>query len=389
MAMTAPPRALNRGRSARWGTGAQSRLGVDWRELDWIMLGAVILITALGLVMVYSSTRNLVGDPYYFVKRQAMSLVLGIVAFLVILRIDYRKFRDFSMLAYIMVIALLFLVVSPLGSSAKGAQAWFALPGGFQFQPSEVAKFLLIVALCGYVNEHRGDIDPWRITMILALALLPIGLVQLQPDLGTNMVFAAIVIGLLAVAGAKGRYLLVILLLAATGIFAVINLGLLKQYQIDRLTSVISPNTKTQTAAYNQDQSKKTIGAGGLTGAGLFRGKQTSLGYVPEQHTDFIYTAVGEELGFVGAASLLALFAIVMWRTWRTARLARDYYGTLVCSAVFAMFAFQIFENVGMTMGIMPVTGIPLPLMSYGGSSLIATFARLGLVTNVYARRFT
>ena len=390
MAMTAPPRSLNRGRS-RWGTpsASRARLGVDWRELDWVLLGAVIMITALGLVMVYSSTRNLVGDPYYFVKRQAVSLVIGVIAFLVILRIDYRKFRDFSMLAYIMVIGLLFVVVSPVGSSAKGAQAWIALPGGFQFQPSEITKFLLVVALCGYVNEHRGDMDPWRITMILALALLPIGLVQLQPDLGTNMVFAAIVVGLLAVAGAKGRYLLVILLLAATGIYAVVNLGLLKQYQIDRLTSVISPDTKTQTAAYNQDQSKKTIGAGGLTGAGLFQGKQTSLGYVPEQHTDFIYTAVGEELGFVGAASLLALFAVVMWRTWRTARLARDYYGTLVCSAVFAMFAFQIFENVGMTMGIMPVTGIPLPLMSYGGSSLIATLACLGLVSNVYARRFT
>jgi rod shape determining protein RodA len=383
-----PPRPLPRSRS-RWGAPTQSRLGVDWRELDWILIGAVALICGLGLVMVYSATRNLVEDPYYFVKRQAVSLVLGAAAFLLILRIDYRKFRDFSLLAYVMVIVLLLGVLSPFGSSAKGAQAWYAFPGGFQFQPSEVAKFLLIVALCGYVNEHRGDIDPWRVTMIVTLAIIPIGLVQLQPDLGTNMVFAAILVGLLAVAGAKGRYLVVLVLLAATGIYAVISLGLLKQYQIDRLTSVISPDTASQTAAYNQDQSKKTIGAGGLTGAGLFDGPQTRLGYVPEQHTDFIFTAVGEELGFLGAATLLALFAIVMWRTWRTARLARDYYGTLVCSAVFAMFAFQIFENVGMTMGIMPVTGIPLPLMSYGGSSLIATLACLGLVANVYARRFS
>jgi rod shape determining protein RodA len=238
------------------------------------------------------------------------------------------------------------------------------------------------------VNEHRGDIDPWRITMILGLALIPLALVQAQPDLGTNLVLAAIVLGLLAVAGVKGRYLVVIGLLAATGVYAIVSLGVLKQYQIDRLTSVISPNTQTQGAAYNQDQSKKTIGAGGLFGAGLFHGKQTGLGYVPEQHTDFIFTAVGEELGFVGAATLLGLFAIVMWRTWRTARLSRDYYGTLVCAAIFAMFGFQIFENVGMTMGIMPVTGIPLPLMSYGGSSLIATFACLGLVANVYVRRF-
>jgi rod shape determining protein RodA len=383
-----PPRSLNRSRS-RWGTPSQSRLGVDWRELDWIMLGAVALIAALGMVMVYSTTRNLVADPYYFVKRQGTALVLGIAAFLLILRIDYRKFRDYSLLAYILVVVLLAGVITPFGSSAKGAQAWYAFPGGFQFQPAEIAKFLLIVALCGYVNEHRGDIDPWRVTMIVTLAIIPIGLVQLQPDLGTNMVLAAILVGLLAVAGAKGRYLIVLLLLAATGVYAVISLGLLQQYQIDRLTSVINPDVSTQGSAYNQDQSKKTIGSGGVTGAGLFNGPQTRLGYVPEQHTDFIYTAVGEELGFVGAATLLALFAVVMWRTWRTARLARDYYGTLVCSAVFAMFAFQIFENIGMTMGIMPVTGIPLPLMSYGGSSLIATLACLGLVTNVHARRFS
>jgi rod shape determining protein RodA len=383
-----PPRSLGRIRS-RAGAPTSSRLGVDWRDLDWVMLGAVGGIITLGLVMVYSTTRNLVDNPYYFVTRQAVALGLGIVVFCVILRIDYRKFRDFSLLAYLAVIVLLIGVITPMGSSAKGAQAWYAFPGGFQFQPAEIAKFLLIVALCGYVNEHRGDIDPWRVTVLVGLAVLPIGLIQLQPDLGTNMVLAAILLGLLAVAGAKGRYLLVLLLLAVTGVYAVLTLGLLQQYQIDRLTSVINPDAASQTAAYNQTQSKNTIGSGGVTGAGLFQGPQTRLGYVPEQHTDFIFTAVAEELGFVGAAVLLALYAVVMWRTWRTARLARDYYGTLVCSAVFAMLAFQIFENIGMTMAIMPVTGIPLPLVSYGGSSMIATLACLGLVANVHARRFT
>ncbi len=279
-----------------------------------------------------------------------------------ILRIDYRKFRDFSLLAYIMVIVLLFGVVTPFGSSAKGAQAWYAFPGGFQFQPSEIAKFLLIVALCGYVNEHRGDIDPWRVTMIVTLAIVPIGLVQLQPDLGTNMVFAAILVGLLAVAGAKGRYLLVLLLLAATGVYAVISLGAAEAVP-DRPAHVghQTPTTATPDRGLQRRTSRRRPSArAGSPAPGCSRGPQTRLGYVPEQHTDFIFTAVGEELGFVGAAALLALFAIVMWRTWRTARLARDYYGTLVCSAVFAMFAFQIFENIGMTMGIMPVTGIPL-----------------------------
>jgi rod shape determining protein RodA len=203
------------------------------------------------------------------------------------------------------------------------------------------------------------------------------------------MVLAVIVIGLLAVAGVKGRYLLVLALLGLTGIYAIVSVGLLKQYQIDRLTSVISPGNATQGAAYNQNQSKSTIGSGGLTGAGLFNGPQTRLGFVPQQHTDFIFTAVGEELGFIGGALLLALFAIVMWRTWRTAQVARDFYGTLVCTAVLAMFAFQIFENIGMTMGIMPVTGIPLPFMSYGGSSILACCACVALVTNVHARRFS
>lgn len=384
--MTLAPRRLDRGRTdsafRRW-------TGLDWRDLDWVMIGAIVAILALGLTMIASATRSLTDNPYYYLQRQSAALTVGVLAFLLVLRIDYRKWRDFSLLAYIVAVAMLFLVVSPLGTNAKGAQAWFALPGGFHFEPSEWAKFLIIVALAGYVNEHRSDIDPWRITVILGLALLPIGLVQLQPDLGTNMVFAAIVIGLLTVAGVKGRYLVVIALLAATGIYAVVTLGLLKQYQIDRLTSVWNPDSAKLDAAYNQNQSKQTIGSGGITGAGLFQGKQTGLGYVPEQHTDFIFTAVGEELGFAGTALLLALFGIVMWRTWRTARLSRDFYGTLVCAGIFSMFGFQIFENIGMTMGIMPVTGIPLPLVSYGGSSLVSTLACLALVINVHARRFT
>jgi rod shape determining protein RodA len=195
----------------------------------------------------------------------------------------------------------------------------------------------------------------------------------------------------LAVGGVKGRYLGAIALLGITGVYAVISLGLLKQYQIDRLTTPYesASGKRLQGAAYNQNQSVKTIGTGGLTGAGLFEGPQTKLGFVPEQQTDFIFTAVGEELGFVGAAVILALFGIVLWRTWRTARLARDYYGTLVCGGVLAMFTFMIFENIGMTMGIMPVTGIPLPFMSYGGSSLIACAACIALVNNVYASRFS
>ena len=359
-------------------------------RLDWILIGACTAIVLIGLLMIYSASRNIVnGDQTYFVKRQLFALTIGLVVSIVLLRIDYRKLRDFSLLGYLVTVAMLFFVLSPIGSNTKGHQAWFQLPFGFQFQPSEFAKFGLIVALAGYVNEHRDEIDPWRLSVIVGLALIPIGLVQLQPDLGTNMVLIFAVIGLLAVAGVRGRYLLALALLGMTLIFAVVNVGLLQKYQVDRLTSVFDTSSQAkQGVAYNQDQSKKTIGTGGFSGLGLFKGPQTRLGFVPEQQTDFIFTAVGEELGFVGGATLLALFAIVLWRTWRTAQLAADLYGTLVCTGVLAIFAFQIFENIGMTMGIMPVTGIPLPFMSYGGSSLVTSCACVALVCNVYARRF-
>ena len=382
-------------RAAAYAPSGRRRTLIDPEtaaRLDWVLIGAVLAIVAIGLVMIYSASQAIVeDDAFFFVKRQAVALLVATALFIALMKLDYRKLRDFSLVAYLITCGLLFLVLTPIGSNAKGAQAWFQLPFGLQFQPSEIAKFGLIVALAGYVNEHRGDIDPWRLTVIIGLALVPLGLVQLQPDLGTNMVLICIVLGLLAVGGVKGRYLGAIALLGITGVYAVISLGILKQYQIDRLTTPYesASGKRLQGAAYNQNQSVKTIGTGGLTGAGLFKGPQTRLGFVPEQQTDFIFTAVGEELGFFGAAAILVLFGIVLWRTWRTARLARDYYGTLVCGGVLAMFTFMIFENIGMTMGIMPVTGIPLPFMSYGGSSLIACAACIALVNNVYANRFS
>jgi rod shape determining protein RodA len=225
--------------------------------------------------------------------------------------------------------------------------------------------------------------------VIIGLVSVPIGLVLLQPDLGTVMVLAVIIVAILAVAGVTGRQLIVLGLLAVTGVYAVVGLGLLKQYQLDRLTTFLDPESGTsQGTAYNQKQSTQAIAHGRTTGEGYLKGSQTQGGFVPEQQTDFIFTSVGEELGFIGAVVLLGLFAIVMWRTWRTARLSRDFFGTLVCVGVLAMLGFQMFENIGMTMGVMPVTGIPLPMMSYGGSSLITTLACTGLVANVAMRRF-
>jgi rod shape determining protein RodA len=372
----------------------EPRLSLDAapvRHFDFMLVGAALALSLVGLVMIWSTTRHRIpGDELYFVKRQALFLVLGIAAMFGVISIDYRRLRDHSMLAYIVTVGLLLAVLAPLGSNIKGHQAWFQLPGGFTLQPSELAKFGLIVALAGYCNQYRGELDAWRITTILALAAVPIGLVFLQPDLGTVLVLVVILVGLLAAAGLTGRQLLVLVLLAITGVYAVVNLGILKEYQIDRFTSFVDPgNANSQGNAYNQEQSKQAIAHGRFGGEGLGQGSQTQGGFVPEQHTDFIFTSVGEELGFLGAVVLLGLFAIVMWRTWRTARLSRDFFGVLVCVGVLSMLAFQMFENTGMTMGIMPITGIPLPFVSYGGSSLITTFACVGLVANVSMRRFT
>jgi rod shape determining protein RodA len=362
------------------------------RDVDAPLIGATLGIAALGMLMIYSSTRErlrLEGlDELYFVKRQGVAIAVGVLVMALLLAVDYRRLRDYSFFAYVATVVGLLAVLSPLGSNARGAQAWFELPGGFQLQPSELAKFGIIVALAGYATGHRGEMDPWRLTVTLGLAIVPIGLVMLQPDFGTAMVLGLIVITLLAVAGASIRHLLVLALLATTFVVAVVNVGVLQQYQVDRLTSFVNQGEDARNTTYNTDQSKNAIGNGGVTGRGYGNGSQTAGGFVPEQHTDFIFTAVGEEFGFLGAAGLLALFAIVVWRTWRAALLARDFFGTLVCVGVLAMFAFAIFENVGMTMGIMPVTGIPLPLMSYGGSSTVTAFACIALVANVSMRRF-
>jgi len=368
--------------------------GNAFRFLDLGLLGAVYGIQLLGLLMIYSSSRARLRQqglsPFYFVERQAVAVVLGTVVMVLVLSIDYRKFRDWSVFAYIAAVAPLVLVLSPLGARSKGTQGWFPLPGGFQLQPGEFAKFFLAIALAGFAYQFVADFDVRRLATYLVLAGFPIGLVLLQPDLGTAMVMGVIAIAILAAAGVKARYLAVLAAVAVIAVVAVLQLGILQRYQVDRLTSFLNQGTKNvQGAAYNQDQSKTAIGNGGLTGRGLFGGSQTEGGYVPEQHTDFIFTAVGEELGFFGAATVLALFGIVVWRMWRSAVLAADPFGTLVCVGMLAMFMFHVFENIGMSMGIMPVTGIPLPFMSYGGTSTIVFFACVGMVLNVQMRRFS
>jgi len=365
-----------------------------WRHLDLVLLGCIVAIACLGTLMVYSATRGPT-PPYSttYLEKQALYVAIGFALIAVVTLVDYRVFRDWSLFLYAGSCATLLLVVSPLGSKSKGAQSWFQV-AGFQFQPSEIAKVALVVAMAAIAAQFRGEIDLRRLAVLLVLAGVPIALIMLQPDLGSGLVFIAIAAGMLLVAGARGRHLAVLALVMVLGVGFVLHSNVLKEYQTARLTSFLADsssakgNPALQQERYNVDQSLTTIGAGGPFGQGFLQGNQTRLHNVPEQQTDFIFTAVGEQLGFVGSGTLLALFCIMAWRILRTAQLARDEFGMLVCVGVLAMLMFQIFENVGMTMGIMPVTGIPLPLVSYGGSSTIAEFLALGLVLNVHMRRF-
>lgn len=361
------------------------------RHLDVVLVVAPMVIAGLGLLMIYSSTRPKLEqaglDPLYFVKRQAVAIVIGVIAMAVMMAIDYRRLRELAVLGYGGTIVLL-VGVRAVGRNVRGAQARFDI-GPFQLQPGEFAKLFVILVLATYCAVHRDDLDVRRVAVALVIAGMPMALIILQPDLGTDLVLMAIVYTMLTVAGVRARHLAVLALLGLTAAVGAVNLGVLKPYQVRRLTSFIKPSQDAERSGYNSDQSQTAIGNGGLTGRGLFNGSQTNAGYVPEQHTDFIFTVVGEELGFVGGATLLALFALVVWRTWRAARLANDSFGSLCCIGVLAMLVFQVFENAGMTMGIMPITGIPLPWMSYGGSSVIVSFASMGLVANVHMRRFS
>jgi rod shape determining protein RodA len=361
------------------------------QHLDLLLVLASASVAVLGIVMVYSATRAkqevLGADPQYYLKRQALFVVLGLGAMVLAAVVDYHKLEELSIVAYTGVVGGLVLVMSPVGSVAKGSQRWFAL-GSFQLQPSAFADLAVILAVATYCRRVRGEIDTGRLMVVLVMAGLPMVLVAMQPDLGTAIILGASLMTMLVIAGARLQHLVVLGALALVAVVAVVHLGLLKQYQIDRLTAFVDQEHSGQQASYNLQQSKTAIGAGGVFGRGLYRGTQTNLAYVPEQHTDFIFTAVGEQLGFAGAASLLGLFGVIVWRIWRTAQLSRDAFGALLCAGVLGMMTISVFENSGMTMGIMPITGIPLPFLSYGGSSTIASFAAIGLVLNVGMRRF-
>jgi rod shape determining protein RodA len=245
---------------------------------------------------------------------------------------------------------------------------------------------VLVVAIATYCTRRPEGLDFRDLVRMVLMSGVPILLVIKQPDLGTAIVMIVILMVMLAAAGMPGRYLVLLIVGAAVVVFMALNLGLLQHYQIERLTSFISPNGASQSATYNVTEAKEAIATGGIFGQGLFHGALTNLAYVPEQQTDFIFSAVGEQVGFVGAGVLLMIYGVLAWRVLRTAQLARDTYGRLLCSGIFALLVFSIFENVGMNMGIMPVTGIPLPFLSYGGTATIGFFAAVGIAISVHSR---
>jgi rod shape determining protein RodA len=362
-----------------------------WRHVDVVLLGSVLAVAALGCLMVFSSTRGRNPDSFdtYFLQRQLVFVTAGAVLMVLTTLVDYRRYREVVPVVYGGAVALLVLVISPVGSERKGAQRWFDL-GGFQLQPAEIAKIAVIVSLAAVLAHFGQELDLRRLALALAVPGVPFLLFMLQPDLGSALVFVAISMGALLIGGARVRHIAVLTVVGLIGVGAVLSSGMLEEYQQCRLTSFLERQDEScEGGTYNQDQSQVAIGSGAVFGKGVFQGTQTRLDIVPEQHTDFIFTAVGEELGFAGSATLLALLSIITWRIWRTAQLARDPFGTLICVGVLCLFVFQVFENVGMAMGIMPVTGIPLPFMSYGGSATLSSFILMGLVLNVHMRRFT
>ena len=363
------------------------------RHLDPSLVLLALALSAIGVVMIYSAKLHalrLDGLPTdLYSSRQLISLGLGIAAMVLAALFDYRYVRAYSAFIYIGALAALVLVLTPFGVTVNGQQAWVSL-GGFQFQPAEFGKVAVIIGMAAVLHERREN--PGFVTVLLALAVaaLPLGLIMLQPDLGSATVFVWIAFVMLLAAGIKARYLVVLGTLGVVGVVAVVQLGLLQEHQLARLTAFIDPTESValEEVRYNSEQSMIAIGSGQLDGKGLFNGTQTSLSYVPENHTDFIFTVVGEELGFVGASIILGLFLLLLWRCLRIAMIAKDHFGMLLAAGTVGMLVFQVFVNVGMAVGIMPVIGIPLPFISYGGTSLIATFILIGLLLNVHMRRF-
>jgi rod shape determining protein RodA len=361
---------------------------------DPVLTIVVGLLLFLGTLLVWAATRDWYArgglDPQYYLKRHVINILIGAVLAYGVTVIDYRLLRAYTPILWgAAVFGLLIVLIPGLGTEKNGAKAWIALPGGFQIQPAELAKVGIIIGMAMILSERSHDSDKpsnKNVLQSLAVAALPVLLIVLQPDMGTILIIAASVVTMIAVSGTSSKWVVGLLLLAVSGGFIAVQAGVVSEYQVKRLQTFVNPNADTQGSGYQLRQARITVGSGGLLGTGLFNGPQTSGRFVPEQQTDFIFTVAGEQLGFVGSGAILILYLILLMRAFSIARRTNDPFGRLVCTGVIAWFAFQMFENIGMTLGMMPMTGVPLPFISYGGSSMFATLIGFGLLQNVHAR---
>ncbi|MBS3908831.1 MAG: rod shape-determining protein RodA [Actinobacteria bacterium] len=361
------------------------------KKVDLTVVVTVVLLVAYSIVMVYSATQSNAAtsdDPYFFIKKQVVALAIGIAALLPAALANYNRWRSAYAPLYILNIFMLALVLF-IGVEHKGALSWIEV-GGFQLQPSEISKVLLIITLAGFFATRKNQL-PGVGDALMALAHigLPLTLVMVQPDLGTALCYIAILVGMMLVAGFPARYFGYIAIAGSLLTLVAVKFNFFKEYQINRLMVFVDPSNDPQGAGYNLLQSKIAIGSGQFSGKGLLSGTQAKLQFLPERHTDFIFSVVGEELGFIGTAFLLVLFFTLIMRGLRTAAYSKNYFGTLLVTGVVSLWLFQMIVNIGMTIGLMPITGIPLPFMSYGNSSLITHLAAVGVLLNVYARRFS
>ena len=362
---------------------------------DPILSAAVGGLLIIGTLLVYAATRDWYSanglDPEYYLKRHVINIVIGLALAWGTTIIDYRLLRAYTPFIWgFGVLGLILVLIPGVGSEINGAKAWIRLPAGFQIQPAEIAKISIIIGISMLLSErtHNSDEPSTNdILKALAVAALPILLILRQPDMGPVFIISASVVTILAVSGAPMKWIVGLILLAIIGGFVATKTGIVNDYQVKRLQSFVNPNADTQGAGYQLRQARITVGSGGLIGTGLFNGPQTNGRFVPEQQTDFIFTVAGEELGFVGCSVIILLLLTILMRAFGIARRSTDPYGTLVCTGVIAWFAFQIFENIGMTLGLMPMTGVPLPFLSYGGSSMFANLIGIGLLQNVHARQ--
>ncbi len=366
---------------------------VEWlslRRMDGVLLGAAVGLIAFSVFTLATSTRSeIAGRPLFFVERQSLYAVLGIALMLAVSRIDYTRLRDLRVTIYAAMVGSIALVLL-VGTAVRGSNRWIDLPF-FQFEPSELAKVLLCVSLAAFVYERvRRPFGLRQTIVMLALGLAPAGLVFLQPDLGTGIVLVAIALAIVFIAGIPWQHFAALgaaVVLIGAGVYAAgsaAGVHFLHGYQQDRLTAFLHPSDDPSDASYQVNQAVIAVGSGEEVGRGN-DATQTALLFLPERHTDFIYAVIGERFGFLGAAFVVFLYAVLFWRAIRVMRISRSFYGTMIAGGVVAMLSFQVIVNVGMNLGLMPVTGITLPLMSYGGSSVLGTFLALGVLQAIHA----